>query len=64
MTALFVVVFVEQWRSCKDHRSALIGVGASVLCLVIFGADIFIIPSMIVITVLLTVLRKRLEGNV
>lgn len=64
MTALFVVVFVEQWRSCKDHRSALIGVGASVLCLVIFGVDIFIIPSMIVITVLLTVLRKRLEGNV
>ena len=63
MTALFVVVFVEQWRSCKNHLSAMIGVGASVICLLVFGADSFIIPSMIAITALLTILRKKLEGN-
>ena len=62
MTALFVVVFTEQWRSCRSHLSALIGVGASLACLLVFGPDSFIIPAMAVITVLLTVFKKRLEG--
>lgn len=57
MTALFVVVFVEQWRETKDHTGALVGVLASLLCLLIFGAESFLIPSMIAITVILTVLR-------
>lgn len=61
MTALFLVVFVEQWRSTKNHTSAIVGVAASLICLLIFGADQFLIPSMISITVLLTVLRKKLE---
>lgn len=39
MTALFLVVFVEQWRSTKNHISAVVGVGASLICLLIFGAD-------------------------
>lgn len=59
MTALFVVVFVEQWREIKDHTGALVGVLASLLCLLIFGAESFLIPSMIAITVILTVLRRR-----
>ena len=63
MTALFVVVFTEQWRSCRSHLSALIGVGASLACLLVFGPDSFIIPAMAVITVLLTVFKKRLEGS-
>ncbi len=57
LTALFVTVFVEQWLSSKDHAAAIIGVAASVVCLVIFGADSFLIPSMIFITASLTVLR-------
>ena len=61
MTALFVTIFVEQWLTCKDHRPALMGIGASVLCLIIFGQDAFLIPAMILITVLLTVSRKALE---
>ena len=36
MTALFLVVFTEQWMSTKDHRSAVAGVAASVICLLIF----------------------------
>lgn len=58
MTALFVVVFVDQWRNSKDHTSAIIGVISSVICLLIFGPDRFILPSMLVITILLTELRK------
>ena len=58
LTALFVTVFLEQWLSTKDHVSALIGVCASVLCLIIFGADSFLIPSMAAILIALTILRK------
>ena len=59
MTALFLVVFTEQWKSTKDHRSAIAGVAASVLCLLVFGPSSFLIPSMISITVILTVMRGR-----
>ncbi len=57
LTALFVTVFVEQWLSSKDHSAAVIGVAASVVCLLIFGADSFLIPAMIVITAALSILR-------
>ena len=58
MTALFLVVFVEQWKSTKDHASAITGVAVSVVCLLIFGAGNFVIPSMISITVILLLMRK------
>ena len=61
MTALFVTVFVDQWITTREHRPALIGVGASVLCLLLFGRENFLIPAMIAITVLLTVFRGSLE---
>lgn len=61
MTALFVTIFVEQWLTSKEHRPALIGIGASVICLLIFGSEKFLIPAMIAITVLLTLLRGTLE---
>ncbi|MGN0355706.1 MAG: AzlC family ABC transporter permease [Muricoprocola sp.] len=67
MTALFLVVFVEQWKSTKNHTSAIVGVGTSVICLLMFGAENFLIPTMIGITVILTILRKKLyvqEGKV
>jgi 4-azaleucine resistance transporter AzlC len=61
LTALFLTVFVEQWLSTKNHLAALVGVGASVLCLLLFGSDKFLIPAMILIAVLLIMLRKK-EG--
>lgn len=61
MTALFLVVFVDQWKSTKNHTSAVVGVGTSVVCLLIFGAENFLIPTMIAITVMLTVLRRKLN---
>ena len=61
MTALFVTVFVEQWLTTREHRPALVGVGASVLCLLLFGSASFLIPAMITITVILTAMRNPLE---
>lgn len=64
MTALFVTVFVEQWTSTREHRPALLGVAATLLCLVVFGPEVFLIPSMVIITLALTVLRPSLEREV
>ena len=58
LTALFVTVFVEQWLTSKNHLSAVIGVCSTVLCLFVFGREYFLIPSMLVITLLLTVFKK------
>ncbi len=57
LTALFLTVFIEQWLSTKDHASALIGIIASMLCVLIFGADGFLIPAMASILMALTILR-------
>ena len=59
LTALFVTVFVEQWKSTKDHIPALIGLAAALLCLLFFGADSFLIPTMILITVFLALYGKK-----
>ena len=53
MTALFIVIFVEQWFEKKNRFPAIVGVVASLICLLIFGKDGFILPSMIVIMVIL-----------
>lgn len=63
LTALFVTIFVEQWLSVKDHRPALIGVVSTLVCLWIFGQDVFLIPSMVIIALLLTMMRKTGKEN-
>lgn len=55
LTALFIVIFTNQWISHDDHFPALLGLIGSMLCLYLFGPDSFIIPSMIVIIVVLTI---------
>lgn len=60
MTAMFVVIFMEQWMKEKQHASAVIGLLISLLCLVAFGADNFMIPAMLAILVLLTLLQRQL----
>lgn len=61
LTALFLTVFVEQWLTTKNHLSAIIGVGASVVCLLLFGSDQFLIPTMVLITCLLLAMKNK-EG--
>ena len=61
MTAMFVVIFLEQWLKDKNHFPALIGIGLSVLSLVAFGSSNFMLPAMLAILALLTLLRKPFE---
>ncbi len=69
MTAMFMVIFLNQWvkdgtavkTMLKDHISELVGIGGSILCLLIFGPDKFIIPTMIVILIALAAFRKVLD---
>ena len=64
MTALFVASFTEQWLTTKDHVPALTGVLCTLLCLAVFGRDNFLIPAMLLITLVLTLLRRREDGTV
>lgn len=58
LTALFVTVFVDQWLSTKNHFAAFTGILSTLVCLMIFGKDVFLIPSMVVITLVLTVGKR------
>lgn len=61
MTALFVVIFLEQWFQKKNRIPAVIGVVVSFICLQIFGADHFVLPTMLIIIGVLFMSRKKLE---
>ena len=61
LTALFVVLFLEQWLKEKSHHSALLGLLATLGCLLLFGSENFIIPAMLVIVAGLTLFKKPLE---
>ena len=62
MTAMFVVIFLEQWLKEKRHTSAILGLGISLICLLAFGADGFILPAMLGILGVLTLLRRPIEA--
>ena len=61
MTAMFVVIFLEQYLKDKNHLSSYIGLGVSLLMLIFFGADNFMIPAISGILVCLSVARKSME---
>lgn len=63
MTAMFVVIFTEQWLKEKRHTTALIGLVGTLVCRVGFGADNFMIPAMICIVTCLTLFRKPIEKD-
>lgn len=58
LTALFVTMFVEQWLAHKNHLPSVIGLVVTTLCLLVFGREIFLIPSLALIAVLLSVSHK------
>ena len=61
MTAMFTVIFLNQWEKDRQHYSALIGLAAPLACLVFFGSGSFLLPSMGCILILLLALRKPIE---
>lgn len=63
MTAMFVVIFLNQWEKERRHIGALIGLAAPLFCLFLFGQDRFLLPAMVCILVLLLLLRKPLENT-
>lgn len=63
LTALFVVILINQWNATKNHIPALIGIGSAFICRIIFGASDFIIPSMIMILVFVTCVRRTMERS-
>lgn len=62
MTAFFITVVIDQWRDTKDHTPVICGFIASVVCLLLFGADHFIIPALLGITGCLLLFRRRMEA--
>ena len=61
MTALFVATFTEQWITNKNHLPAITGILSSMICLIIFGKENFLIPSMIIITLILSITKSKME---
>ena len=62
LTAMFAAIFADNWLREENHTSSVSGLFISAFCLLLFGADNFIIPSMMVILLFLTIYRKRKEG--
>ncbi len=61
-----MTVFCDQWIHSDSHFYAITGVLASVLCLLVFGADNFLIPAMILIFAVLSVyklVQKKKPGT-
>ena len=61
MTALFTTVFIQQWIDSKCHIPAILGVAATLVCRILFGGDLFLIPAMIIILGTLIIMRKKIE---
>lgn len=63
MTALFVVIFLDQWESARSHVPALVGIVTSVVCLFIVGVDYFLLPALIISSGILLVwnAKRQLE---
>jgi len=63
MTALFTTVFLQQWIDTKNHVPAITGLLATLVCRLLFGRDLFLIPAMIIIVITMTVMRRRIENR-
>jgi len=63
MTALFTTVFIQQWIDSRCHIPAVLGLTATLVCRMLFGRDLFLIPAMVIILATLTVMRKKIEAE-
>ena len=63
MTALFVVIAVDQWRAYKRHLSALLGGAVTIVSLALVGPENMLLPALGVIVLVLLILRERLDGD-
>jgi 4-azaleucine resistance transporter AzlC len=63
MTALFVVIFTDQWLKNRNKLPAAVGVGVTLVCLLVFGPDRFIIPAMAGIALALVALKNKIPAG-
>lgn len=59
MTALFVIIFIDQWEKTKNHKPALIGIVISIICLILFGKQNFMMITFILISGILMVISSK-----
>ncbi|OOH85489.1 branched-chain amino acid transporter AzlC [Pasteurellaceae bacterium 15-036681] len=63
MTALFLIIFAENWMKESNHESSLLGLGFTLICLILVGKENFLIPTLIGIWIILTIRRPKLIGK-
>lgn len=63
MTALFIIIFIDQWEKADNHLPALAGLAVALICLITIGERSFILPSLLIISGMLLVVRKRRSGE-
>ncbi|MCI7717686.1 azaleucine resistance protein AzlC [[Pasteurella] aerogenes] len=63
MTALFLIIFAENWMKEKNHESSLLGLGLALVCLLLVGKENFLIPTLIGIWGILTLRRPKLAAK-
>ena len=63
MTALFIIIFIDQWEKADNHLPALAGLAVALICLITIGERNFILPSLLIISGMLLVVRKRRSGE-
>lgn len=59
MTALFLIIFIDQWEKAKKHTPALTGLGIGVICLLIFGENRFMLPALLIVSALLLLFQRK-----
>ena len=62
MTALFLVMFIEMWYRRSNRLPELIGVLCALGCLIVFGADSFVLPAMLLMIAVILLGRKKIES--
>lgn len=63
MTALFIIIFIDQWEKADNHLPALAGLAVALICLITIGERNFILSSLLIISGMLLVVRKRRSGE-
>ena len=63
MTALFIIIFIDQWEKSKNHTAALTGIAVAIVCLLIFGEARFMLPALIIVSAILVLYNSKTAGR-
>ena len=63
MTALFVIIFIDQWENADRHTPALLGIAVGIICLVIFGQGSFMLPALLIASAILIMMQRKEQAE-